>query len=220
MIHLRDVTKNFGKCKAVRPTSIEMGGSRIYGLWGRNGAGKTTLIKLIAGTLPPDTGDVEVLGRDPLKDWRIRREIGLVEDGDGYFPELTVAEFLWWVGRLRGLGDDVSQEQAQTLAAKLYLEKRMGEEIGSLSHGMRRKTLLASAFIGKPRILLLDEPTTGLDVDSLESLASLLKRHRQEGGTVVIASHDRAFVDSVCSDVIELDDGQIVGQKATPVGQA
>jgi len=215
MVNLRDVSKRFGKCTALWPTAFNMAEGRVYGLWGRNGAGKTTMIRLIAGLLAPDEGHVEVLGRDPAKDWRIRRQIGLVEDGDAYFPELTVDEFLWWVGRLRSVDDDVCDSLIKAIAARLYLKEQLADEMGSLSHGMRRKTLLASAFIGRPKVILLDEPTTGLDVDSVDSLACLLEEHRGEGGTAVIACHDQGFVEKVCSDVIELDSGKIVGHNVT-----
>jgi len=189
-----------------------MAAGRAYSLWGRNGAGKTTLIRLIAGLLAPDQGRVEVLGRDPAHDWRIRREIGLVEDQDSCFPELTAEEFLWWVGRLRGLGEDACEEEIRVLAGKFYLQERISDQVSCLSYGMRRKTLLASAFVAAPKVVLIDEPTTGVDVDSLESLIGLLEEHQRRGGVAVIACHDRGFRDRVCSDVIELEGGRLVAQ--------
>lgn len=211
MIQLDGIGKVFGTCIALDGVTLTMHRERIYGLWGRNGAGKTTLMRIIAGTLPPDHGVVRVLGKDPTKKWSVRRRIGIVEDGDAYFPELTADEFLWWVGRLRNLADDECEEQIQTLTRVLYLEERADSLIGSLSHGMRRKVAIAGAFMGKPELVMLDEPTSGLDVDSLRALCGMLEEHRRNGGTAVLACHVSAFIKSVCSDVAVLQDGTVDG---------
>ena len=210
MIHLSDLTKRFGKCIALSDLSFRMTEGRIYGISGRNGAGKTTMLRIISGLLLPDSGSVEVLGKDPAKDWSIRKQIGILEDGDAYFPELTASEFLWWVGRLRSLNDQQCEECIESLTQAFYLENRRDDLVESLSHGMRRKVLLASVFVASPKLLLLDEPTTGLDTDSVAALSKMLHKHRLQSGTAVIACHDRTFLESVCSDLINLEQGRMI----------
>ncbi|KPK79388.1 MAG: hypothetical protein AMJ81_13305 [Phycisphaerae bacterium SM23_33] len=211
MVSVDGVTKRFGTLTALEDITVALEAGKTYGLFGENGAGKTTLVKVLSGTLSPDAGSVRVLGTDPAKQWRIRRRMGIVEDGDAYFPELTAREHLWWVGRLRGLDDARCEEQMDTLLHTFRVRDRADDLICSLSHGMRRKVCVASAFIGRPDIILLDEPTTGLDVDSLDSLGNLLASHRGRGGVALLASHNRAFLGGVCSEVIFLSKGRMTG---------
>lgn len=209
MIRLENISKRFDQCVALNQVTLAMQPEHIYGLWGSNGAGKTTLIRIITGMLAPDEGSVTVLGKNPLKEWSVRRLIGIVEDGDAFFPELTAEEYLWWVGRLRHFDDDQCEQQLEQLARNLNLSERLESLIGSLSHGMRRKVTIASAFIGQPKLIILDEPTNGLDVDSLAALCDMLTAHRQNGGTAILACHDSAFVTRVCSKVIVLENGTV-----------
>jgi ABC-2 type transport system ATP-binding protein len=210
MIHLDQVGKRFGNFVALNGIMLAMEPERTYGLWGCNGAGKTTLIQIMIGALAPDHGTVRVMGKDPMEDWTLRRRMGIVDDGDTYFPELTAREFLWWVSRLRDLPDDQSDLEIEELASALCLQKALDKLVGTLSHGMRRKLLLAGAFVGESPLMLLDEPTNGLDVDSLFALSGLLQDHRKKGGTAVLASHDSSFLKSACSDVIVLKDGTVI----------
>ena len=161
-------------------------------------------------------GAVRVFGKDPASDWIVRRQMGIVEDGDTYFPELTPEEFLWWVGRLRSVEESTCGAQIERLAKEFYIDDRLGDLTGSLSHGMRRKVAIASAFVGMPPLILLDEPTNGLDVDSARALGELLVEHRQGGGTAILACHDDGFVRGCCSEVIAIRDGQL----AEPVAVA
>jgi ABC-2 type transport system ATP-binding protein len=210
MIKLENIVKRFNGCVALDGISLDMHEGKTYGLCGRNGAGKTTLLRVLSGILSPEEGVVRVLDKDPAKEWRIRRQMGIVEDGDAYFPELTVVEFLWWVGRLRDLTDEQCNDETEQLTHMFYIDKKVDDLISSLSHGMRRKVLIASVFIGRPRIIMLDEPTNGLDVDSLDVLYKLLDEHRQNGGLAIIACHDSCFIDKACSDVVTLVEGRIV----------
>ena len=212
MIKLENIVKRFGDCMALNQVSLDMHQGKIYGLWGRNGAGKTTLLRVISGILSPEEGTVRVLDKDPAKEWRVRRQMGIVEDDDAYFPELTVVEFLWWVARLRHLTDEQCDNEIEQLSRIFYIDKRVDDLIGSLSHGMRRKVLIASAFIGQPRLIMLDEPTNGLDIDSTDALCKLLEEHRQMAGTAIIACHDSHFIEKICSDVLILKEGTVTNQ--------
>ena len=172
------------------------------------------MIRIICGIISADQGRVRVFDKDPKKHWQIRRDIGIVEDEDSYFPELTASEFIWWVGRLRKLTDKQCQEEIEQLAQMFFIEKRLDNLIGALSHGMRRKVEIAAALIGKPRLIILDEPTNGLDVDSVEVLCETLKKQRENGGAAIVACHDRAFIERVCTDRVTLENGAVVKQEA------
>ena len=212
MIQLENIRKQFDQCVALDHISLELENGKAYGLWGRNGAGKTTLIRIILGILLPDQGTVRVFGNDPRKDWSVRREIGIMTEGDDYFPELTVEEFLWWVGKLRSVKEDVLEEQIERYTRAFYIEEHKNHFVGSLSHGTRRKVSVISAFIGAPKLIVLDEPLNGLDIDSIEALCHSLKEHLKEGRAILIACHDAAFIKEVCTDIVEIDKGKIIRQ--------
>ena len=216
MIQLEDIRKQYERCVALDQISLNLECGKAYGLWGRNGAGKTTLIRIVLGVLSPDHGTVRVFGNDPKREWSVRREIGIVSDEDEYFPELTVEEFLWWVGKLRSVRDSVYKEQVERYTHAFYIDEHRNHLMSSLSHGARRKVSVISAFIGEPKLIVMDEPINGLDIDSIEALCYLLKKHRGEGGSVLIACHDATFIKEVCTDIIEIDKGKMV--QYGPVG--
>ena len=216
MIQLENVRKQYDRCVALDQISLNLEYGKTYGLWGRNGAGKTTLIRIILGVLSPDNGTVRVFGNDPEKEWSVRREIGIVTDQDEYFPELTVEEFLWWIGKLRSVKDGVYKEQIEEYTRAFYIDEHKNHLMGSLSHGTRRKVSVVSAFIGAPKLIVMDEPLNGLDIDSIEALCGSLKKHRQDGRTALIACHNATFIKEVCTDIIEIDKGKII--RYGPVG--
>jgi ABC-2 type transport system ATP-binding protein len=210
MIQLKHIRKEFGPCVALDQISLDLEYGKAYGLWGRNGAGKTTLIRIILGVLTPDDGTVRVFGNDPKKEWSIRKEIGIVSDEDDYFPELTVEEFLWWIGKLRSVNEDVYRKQIERYIRAFYIEEHRNHLIGSLSYGTRQKVSVIGAFIGAPKWIIMDEPLNGLDIDSVEVLCRSLRKHQEEGGAVLIACHNAEFIKQVCTDIIEIDKGKIV----------
>jgi len=138
--------------------------------------------------------------------------MGIVTDQDDYFPELTVEEFLWWVGKLRSVKEGVLEEQIERYIRAFYIDEHRNHLISSLSHGTRRKVSVISAFIGAPKLIVMDEPLNGLDIDSIEALCNALKKHRENGRAAVVACHDAAFIREVCTDVIEIDKGKIIRQ--------
>ncbi|MFC1764864.1 ABC transporter ATP-binding protein [Planctomycetota bacterium] len=208
MIVLDHISKRFGKNLVLTDINFKTECSKIYALQGRNGAGKTTLIRIALGLLPADSGTVRVLDKDPQSNWAVRQKIGVVCDDDAYFPELTVEEYLWWVGRLRSLTNAACKKQIDELTRAFYLYERQNHAIRSLSHGMQRKMLIASAFIGSPKLIVMDEPTSGLDAESLDVLANLLQEHACRGNTALLSCHDKTFVKNTCTDIVVLDGGR------------
>ncbi len=212
IVELSHVRKSFGPTVAVDDITLALPPGQLYGLWGRNGSGKSTLLNLVVGMLRPEEGTVRVLGEDPSVAWRIRREIGILQETDDCFPELTVQEFLSWVGRLKGLGQEQCREEIAVLVAAFCIDDKIGAFIGTLSFGMRRKAMLAAALLARPKLLVLDEPTNGLDFQSRDVFCRQLLAHRQRGNTAILASHDWDLMKSLCSEVVLLDAGRIVAQ--------
>ena len=208
MILLRGVTKCYGKNVVLDDITIVVRPGEILGLWGPNGVGKTTLIQMMIGTLRPDAGTVDILGHDPYKEWVAKRAMGIVEEDSQGFSDLTISEFLWWVGRIRGVPDEVCQEQIEQCCRDFSIWERTEDILRTLSHGMRRKALIISAFIGDPKAMLMDEPTNGLDIGSLQVLSRMLKEARDQGRCAVIACHDLGFMKHNCTSVLQMDGGQ------------
>jgi ABC-2 type transport system ATP-binding protein len=210
MICLEHVRKQFGPHVVLADVSLVTEEGKAYALQGKNGAGKTTLIRIALGLMPADSGVVRVFHADPCVNWAIRKEIGFVSDEDAYFPELTVEEYLWWVGRLRSVDSGTCAAQIAAYTSMFCLDEAKDHFISSLSHGMRRKVLIISAFIGEPKLIVMDEPTNGLDTSALQVLGDLLKSHANRGNTAVISGHDLAFAKMACTDVILLEEGKVV----------
>lgn len=217
MVELENIVKRFGECVALNHVTLQAQTGRIYGLWGKNGAGKTTLLRIICGISACDQGRVRVLGVNPQKQPQVRRQIGIVDDEDTYFPELTAREFLWWIGRLRRLTEQHCHAEIERWGNLFYIDQQLDHLTCSLSHGMRRKVALTAALIGEPELLLFDEPTNGLDVDAVDALCTILKKHRQKNGAAIVACHDLAFMHRICTDFITLQNGSIVKREVVSV---
>lgn len=210
MICLEHVRKQFGQNVVLADVSLVTEYGKAYALQGKNGAGKTTLIRIALGLMLSDRGVVRVFDEDPRSNWAIRREIGIVSDEDAYFPELTVEEYLWWVGRLRFIDNNICEKQIDAYTRVFCVDDRRDHLISSLSHGMRRKVLIMSAFIGGPKLIVMDEPTNGLDADSLGVLRDLLRDHAKKGNTAVISCHDMVFAKTACTNLIMLERGKVM----------
>ena len=165
---------------------------------------------MVTGILTPNEGTITINDKNPNKDWKVKRELGIVEDSDEGIPELTIREFLEWIGQLRSLANNSCASQIENLSESFFLKQQLDHFIGSLSHGMKRKVAITGAFIGEPKTIILDEPTNGLDIDSVENLETLIQNHRKKGGSVLIACHDRHFLKNTCTHIVELDKGTLV----------
>lgn len=216
MISLEHVRKQFGQNVVLADVSLDTEYGKTYALQGKNGAGKTTLIRIALGLMLSDGGVVRVFDQDPYSNWAIRREIGIVSDEDAYFPELTVEEYLWWVGKLRSVKNSVCEKQIDRYTGVFCIDDRKDHLISSLSHGMRRKVLIVSAFIGEPKLIVMDEPINGLDIDSINVLGDLLKEHAKKGKTAVISCHDMVFAKAACTNLIRLANGDVTQSDIEP----
>lgn len=209
-IHLLGVTKRYETVTALHPLDLKIDGE-IYGLIGNNGAGKSTLMKIITGLLPPDQGKAEVCGIDIGKaPEEAKRRIGYLPESPLLYPRLTVEEMLTYIAEVKSVSR--SAEEVRHWMATFDLTEKREALLNDLSFGMRKKVALSAAFLGRPPVLILDEPFNGLDVATMERLAGLIAGFHREGSTVLISSHLMEYVDRLCHRVLILKKGGVVGE--------
>jgi len=180
----------FGARQALNGVSLEVRPGEIYALLGPNGAGKTTLVRAICGRLKPDAGEVRLVGRDPFRDGEARAALGLAPQALALYPQLTVAENLQTFASLAGLkGRAVGQAVALAMAVTQTGE-RAGDLVRGLSGGFQRRVNIAAAILAGPKLLVLDEPTVGVDLSAKGAISDALIRLRGEGVGILLVTHD------------------------------
>jgi sodium transport system ATP-binding protein len=217
VIEASGLRKRFGTVEAVRDVSLRALDGRITGLLGPNGAGKSTTLRILYTVLPPDSGDALVDGvsavRDPLE---ARRRIGVLPHSAGIYPNLTARENIAYFGELHGLSRSERQARAAQMISLLEMEEFADRRAKGFSQGQRTKTALARALIHRPKNVLLDEPTNGLDVMAVRGLRRLLTRLRDAGHCVLFSSHVMQEVGALCDEVVVIAHGRVVAS-GTPV---
>jgi len=212
-VELRGLSKRFGSRIVLDGIDLAVERGTILGYIGPNGAGKSTTVKILCGLLATFEGEVHVLGLDPRADpLAVKRGIGYVPENAALYELLTVAEFLLLIGRLHGLEDERIRQRATAFLEVFELEARLGARIQTLSKGMRQKVLLTSALLPDPELVVLDEPLSGLDVNSAILVKELIRALAQAGKTVFYCSHVMDVVERVCDRIAVLDGGKIVAQ--------
>lgn len=207
----RGLHKRFGDNVAVGSLDLDVPVGSFCGLVGPNGSGKTTTLRMVAGLLRPDAGQVWVGGHDTWTDTlTVRRLIGVVPDPLNLFDRLTARELLLHVGELRGLDRDEVVHRAGELLEVMDLTDDADSQIGGFSHGMRKKTAIAAAMLHRPAVLLLDEPFEGVDPVSAVAVRAMLDRYRAAGGTIVFSSHAMDLVDRMCDHVAVMARGALL----------
>ena len=200
------VRRSYGARVALAGVDLELPAGMIYGLLGPNGAGKTTLVRAISGRLRLDRGSVRLCGEDPASDPGARRLLGLVPQELALYPELTAAENLQVFGRLMGLSRAESNRAARSLLERIGLDARADDRVDGLSGGMKRRL---NVVIHRPRVLLLDEPTVGVDPAAREDIHELLRELRGEGLAVLLTTHDLEQAAELADRVGLLIDGEL-----------
>lgn len=185
--------------------------NQIMGLLGPNGAGKTTSINIMCGLVKPDQGRAMIYGKDCVKNrLEIRRMIGVVPQQIALFQHLTGWENFNYIGRLYGLSDQVIRQRAGLLLERLGLDKHGDKRVGRYSGGMKRRANIIASLLHEPNLLILDEPTAGVDVQSRAMILSFLKDYREQGKTIVYTSHLLEEAEQLCDEVVIVDEGKFV----------
>ncbi len=210
-MHGRGLTKHYGGVPVVDGVDLELRAGECFGLLGPNGAGKSTLIRLILGLAPRDDGELEVLGRSvPDAIRAIRARCGVVPQQDNLDIDLTAAANLRVYARYFGLGGPAVEARIDRLLAFFQLADRRGAEIEALSGGMKRRLILARALINDPELLVLDEPTTGLDPQARRLVWQQLRRLRREGRTLLLTTHYMSEAARLCDRLAVMDGGRLL----------
>ena len=212
-ISANSLTKNYGKFCAVNNVSLEIPKGICFGLLGPNGAGKTTMIQMIQASSPITNGKLEVLGMDTISDSReIRKKIGVIPQEDNLDPDFSVRYNLLVYARYFGIGLDEAKEKAEELLKKVKLTDKADQEINNLSGGMKRRLIVVRGMINEPELLILDEPTTGLDPQARHSVWDQIRIFKNEGKTVLLTTHYMDEAEILCDELAIMDSGRILIQ--------
>lgn len=212
MIKVENLTKKYGGFTALRDASFELKEGEVVGLLGPNGAGKTTLLRILVSFLEPTEGKVEIRGMNvgnPLLAEKIKGSIGYLPEQAPLYEDMLVSEYLEFIGRMQGIDEEDMEEKVDDVIKRCGLLEKKNAEISTLSKGYRQRVGIAQALIHDPRIVILDEPTTGLDPNQRIEIRDLIKDIGKDH-TVILSSHILSEVQSTCSRVIIINRGKIV----------
>ena len=212
-LELRGVSKSYGRRQALDRLDLAVPEGSVFGLVGSNGAGKTTAMAVALGLLHSDAGDIDVLGSGRFNALRHQGLASLLPQDSRLPPHSRVADLLYFYGRLQGLNETELAASVPEMLEWVHLTDRAGSEIRTLSHGMARRLAVAQAFLGKPKLVLLDEPFNGLDPREAVRARELI-RERQHGQTIVISSHHLDDIEALCDTVAFIEKGHLVRQDA------
>ena len=212
MLKVSNLTKRYGALTAIENVSFEVRPAEVLGLLGPNGSGKSTTVKILVALLDPSGGLVELDGENALENRQAYKALmGYVPEEPHLYTYLTGPEYLRLIGRLRQLPDSVLDDKIDAFLRLLGLYDDRYQTLSAYSKGMRQKVLIAAAVLHNPRIVVLDEPFSGLDVSAARVLKAFVRALCDDGKIVVFSSHVLEVVEQVCSRVVILKDGRVVG---------
>lgn len=212
MIKVDNLTKKYGDFVALNDISFEMKEGEVVGLLGPNGAGKTTLLRILVSFLKPTAGEIEIDGmnvKKPVLEQKIKSRIGYLPEQAPLYEDMLVSEYLQFIAEMQGVDAEEIDKKVNEVIKKCALGEKRNAEIGTLSKGYRQRVGIAQALIHNPKIVILDEPTTGLDPNQRIEIRDLIREIGKER-TVILSSHILSEVQSTCSRVIIINKGKIV----------
>ncbi|MBN2207162.1 MAG: ABC transporter ATP-binding protein, partial [Candidatus Aminicenantes bacterium] len=212
MLEIKNLTKAYGDVLALDRFSLDLKKGEVLGLLGPNGAGKTTLISILAGTLRDFSGSVAFLGRDLFADRSLKNRMGIVPQDMAFYEELSAMDNLLFWGALYDVPRADLKRRAADILERVELAGRAKEPVKNFSGGMKRRLNAAIGLLHRPDLLLLDEPTVGIDVQAKVSLLDLIRDVGAEGTGVVFTTHQLAEVETTCSRIAIMDHGRILAQ--------
>ena len=213
LVHARGLVKRFGDLTAVDGVDFDVQGGEAFGFLGPNGAGKTSTMRMVGCVSPPSGGTLRILGLDPVDDGAdIRARLGVVPQQDTLDMELTVRENIVIYGRYFGLRRDELGRRADELLEFVQLHERADSKVEPLSGGMKRRLTIARSLVNNPDVLLLDEPTTGLDPQARHTVWDRLFRLKQRGVTLILTTHYMDEAEQLCDRLVVMDKGRIAAE--------
>lgn len=211
IIETSNITKKFGNLTAVNEVNLQVKEGEIFGFLGPNGAGKTTTISMLTTLMKPTSGSAMVAGYDIVKDASyVRSAIGVVPQSFSLFPELTAEENLAYIGKLYGMKDSVIKERTVSLLRTVALYEHKSRISGAFSGGMKQRLSVAASIMSNPKVLFMDEPTTGLDPQSRIAIRELTRNLNKSGITILYTTHDMEEADKLCDRIAIMDKGSII----------
>lgn len=212
ILEVKNLNKSYGENTALANFSLSLGKSEVLGLLGPNGAGKTTLISILSGTLRDFTGTVAFKGQDLFGDRRLKNLIGIVPQEMAFYEDLGALENLMFWGGLYDIPEKELKKRALELLAVVELSARAKEPIKKFSGGMKRRLNIAIGLVHQPELLLLDEPTVGIDVQAKISILDIIRNVGRQGTSVIFTTHQLSEVEQICSRIAIMDKGAILAQ--------
>lgn len=212
MIHTEGLCKDYGAKCAVKDLNLDIRRGEVFGLLGPNGAGKTTTTLMLLGLTEPTSGSASIDGRDCIREpIAIKRMVGYLPDNVGFYSDMTGRENLRFTGRLNGLGGRNLEQRIEELLEKVGMTYAADKKAGTYSRGMRQRLGIADVLMKDPKVIIMDEPTLGLDPEGVRELMSLIRRLAvEEGRTVLISSHQLYQVQQICDRVGIFVEGQLI----------
>ena len=205
-IQIEQVSKSFQGRKVLKNISCELNWGQVYGIVGNNGSGKTVLMKCICGLLPYDEGSIRVAGKKIGKDVDFPEDMGMIIESPGFLPGMTGIKNL---KILAAVNHRIQESQIRETMRVVGLDPNLKQPVGKYSLGMRQRLGIAQAIMESPDILILDEPMNGLDKHGVEDMRKLLVQLKEEGTTILVASHNPLDIEILCDEVYEMDAGAI-----------
>ncbi|HPT00651.1 MAG TPA: ATP-binding cassette domain-containing protein [Candidatus Aminicenantes bacterium] len=212
LLQIQNLSKSYGETPALDRFSLDMERGEVLGLLGPNGAGKTTLISILSGTLPGFSGSVTFQGKNLFSDRSLKNRLGIVPQDMAFYEELSAMDNLLFWGGLYDISRSELKRKAEELLKSVELSDRAKEPVKRFSGGMKRRLNVAIGLLHSPDLLLLDEPTVGIDVQAKVSILEIIKRVGREGTAVIFTTHQLAEVEETCSRIAIMDHGRILAQ--------
>jgi ABC-2 type transport system ATP-binding protein len=208
-VELENVSKSFGTVQAVQNLDLQIDAGTVFGFLGPNGSGKSTTMKMIMGLLKADSGKLTVYGTDvSANPWEIKKLVGYVPESPRLYEFLTGLEYLDFIADVYGLAAETKKTRIEEYLGAFELENRENEMVSGYSHGMKQKIAIIAALLHKPRLLILDEPLSGLDPKSARIVKDLLHKFAAEGVTTIMSTHVLEIADAVCDRIAIMHQGR------------
>ncbi len=209
MLEVKNLKKSFGDFQAVKGVSFSVKEGEVLGFLGPNGAGKSTTMRMITGFLPPTSGTAVIDGHDIVTDpIAAKRDLGYLPESAPSYRAMTVRDYLAFIAEVRGFTGAAGARRVADVIVQAKLEKVAGQTIDTLSKGYRQRTAFAAAIIHDPKVLIMDEPTDGLDPNQKFTVREMIKAMAAKGKAIIISTHILEEVDAVCSKVVVISDGE------------